>query len=234
MKIELMLEDWPPYEAIPVDTPKGEQHAAAFRAINPNGKVPATSTQRGRAAAQARVFDSSSHFCFTSRKDRALHWRSRRRPRTVVWLLFIATGVGVFRQAGHSRHAAPEKMTYAVNRYRRRSSEHYSGSWQASGRQKFIVGGDYHRGHVRVGWLHGGPRACLPGARTGAEFPESQSLYETRRESRCGAARAIEGSTVPEGRRRRDRERDVSGKLPEMRCDSKAERSDIAQAPQDR
>jgi hypothetical protein len=29
-----------PYEAIPVDTSKGERHTASFRAINPNGKVP--------------------------------------------------------------------------------------------------------------------------------------------------------------------------------------------------
>src|SRR5262245_34437226 len=28
------------YEPIPVDINKGEQHTAAFRAINPNGKVP--------------------------------------------------------------------------------------------------------------------------------------------------------------------------------------------------
>ncbi len=29
-----------PYEVIPVDTSKGEQHKPEFRAINPNGKVP--------------------------------------------------------------------------------------------------------------------------------------------------------------------------------------------------
>src|SRR6478735_6045990 len=41
-KVALMLEETGlPYELVPVDTRKGEQHAAAFRAINPNGKVPA-------------------------------------------------------------------------------------------------------------------------------------------------------------------------------------------------
>ena len=42
MKIALLLEELGlPYEAIPVDTRKGQQFQAAFLAINPNGKVPA-------------------------------------------------------------------------------------------------------------------------------------------------------------------------------------------------
>ncbi|WMT74630.1 glutathione S-transferase N-terminal domain-containing protein [Bradyrhizobium sp. Ash2021] len=42
MKVALLLEETAiPYEVIPVDTLKGEQHAPEFRAINPNGKTPA-------------------------------------------------------------------------------------------------------------------------------------------------------------------------------------------------
>ena len=41
-KVALFLEEAGlDYELIPVDTSKGEQHLPAFRAINPNGKVPA-------------------------------------------------------------------------------------------------------------------------------------------------------------------------------------------------
>ena len=41
MKVALFLEEAGlPYEAIPVDTRKGEQHAPAFTALNPNAKVP--------------------------------------------------------------------------------------------------------------------------------------------------------------------------------------------------
>ena len=40
-KIALFLEEAGlPYEAIPIDTSKGEQHSPSFRTINPNGKVP--------------------------------------------------------------------------------------------------------------------------------------------------------------------------------------------------
>ena len=42
MKVALFLEESGlPYELIPVDTMKGEQHTPEYRAINPNGKTPA-------------------------------------------------------------------------------------------------------------------------------------------------------------------------------------------------
>jgi glutathione S-transferase len=41
-KVALMLEEVGlAYQVVPVDTGKGEQHKPEFRAINPNGKVPA-------------------------------------------------------------------------------------------------------------------------------------------------------------------------------------------------
>src|SRR5215467_7920006 len=42
MKVALFLEEAGlPYEPIPVDTRKGEQHKPEYLAINPNAKVPA-------------------------------------------------------------------------------------------------------------------------------------------------------------------------------------------------
>jgi len=42
VKVALLLEETGlAYETVPVDTSRGEQHTPAFRAINPNGKVPA-------------------------------------------------------------------------------------------------------------------------------------------------------------------------------------------------
>ena len=50
-KVALFLEESSlPYEPIPVDTRKGEQHAPAYRAINPNGKVPAIIWPRRRGS----------------------------------------------------------------------------------------------------------------------------------------------------------------------------------------
>ena len=42
LKIALYLEETgEPYELIPVDTRKGEQHSDSFKVINPNAKTPA-------------------------------------------------------------------------------------------------------------------------------------------------------------------------------------------------
>ena len=42
MKIALFLEETGlEFELVPVDTLKGEQHSAEFKAINPNSKTPA-------------------------------------------------------------------------------------------------------------------------------------------------------------------------------------------------
>ena len=41
MKVALFLEEADlPYEPVPIDTRKGEQHSAAFLAFNPNAKLP--------------------------------------------------------------------------------------------------------------------------------------------------------------------------------------------------
>ncbi len=60
-KVALLLEETGlPYETIPVDTSKGEQHLPGFRAVNPNGKVPAIVDTEGPGGREARVFDSTA------------------------------------------------------------------------------------------------------------------------------------------------------------------------------
>ena len=60
-KVALLLEELRlDYEVMPIDTSKGEQHTAEFRAINPNGKVPAIVDTEGPGGTPARVFDSSA------------------------------------------------------------------------------------------------------------------------------------------------------------------------------
>ncbi len=59
-----LMEMGLPYELKPVDTRKGEQHAPAFLAVNPNGKVPAIVDQE----AGARVFDSNAILLYLAEK----------------------------------------------------------------------------------------------------------------------------------------------------------------------
>ena len=60
-KVALFLEEAGlAYEMVPVDTRRGEQHLPAFRAINPNGKVPAIDARP--AVARARIVGKEHAF----------------------------------------------------------------------------------------------------------------------------------------------------------------------------
>src|SRR5258708_25917010 len=64
-KIALFLEEaGMPYEAIPVDTRKGDQHKPEFLAINPNANVPAI------LDGAAVVCDSSAILIYLAEKTR--------------------------------------------------------------------------------------------------------------------------------------------------------------------
>src|SRR5258705_289282 len=68
-KIALFLEEAGlAYEAFAVDTSKGEQHTPAFRAINPNGKVPAIVDIEGPGGKEARLFDSTAILLYLAEK----------------------------------------------------------------------------------------------------------------------------------------------------------------------
>ena len=62
-KVALCLEEMGlPYELVPVDTRKGEQHTASFLAVNPNAKVPAIVDD------DATVFDSNAILLYLAEK----------------------------------------------------------------------------------------------------------------------------------------------------------------------
>src|SRR6201995_96575 len=110
-KVALCLEEMGlPYELVPVDTRKGEQHTPEFLAINPNAKVPAIVDDG------ATVFDSNAILLYLGEKTGK--FLSKDRGQMLSWLMFIASGIGPYSgQAVHFRNFAPEPKDYAVNRY---------------------------------------------------------------------------------------------------------------------
>jgi GSH-dependent disulfide-bond oxidoreductase len=113
MKVALFLEEAGlPYEAIPVDTRKGEQHAPAFTALNPNAKVPVI------VDGDTTVFDSNAILLYLAEKTGRFLPPAAQRGPMLSWLMFIASGIGPFSgQSVHFKHYAPEKIAYAINRY---------------------------------------------------------------------------------------------------------------------
>jgi GSH-dependent disulfide-bond oxidoreductase len=191
-KVALMLEELGlPYEAIPVDTAKGEQHAPAFRAINPNGKLPAIVDTEGPGGREARVFDSSAILLYLGEKTGRFIGTPADRPQLLSWLFFIATGLGPFSgQAVHFQHAAPEKLPYAVNRYRREVERHYRVLDKQLAGREYIIGSDYSIADMSAwGWLTRASRV-LPGEDDAlAAFPNLKRLFEAV-DARPAAARA--------------------------------------------
>ena len=191
-KVALFLEEASlPYETIPVDTSKGEQHTAAFHAINPNGKVPAIVDTEGPGSKEARVFDSTAILLYLAEKTGKFLGRPEDRPELLSWLMFIASGLGPFSgQAVHFQFAAPEGLDYAVNRYRREAERHYQVLNDHLAGREFIVGTGYTIADMSAwGWL-GRAARVLPGSDDSlADFPNVKRLFE-RVDARPAAARA--------------------------------------------
>src|SRR5579863_8182396 len=96
-KVALFLEETGlPYEIEPVDTSKGEQHLSAFRAINPNGKVPAIVDTDGPAGKETRVFDSNAILLYLGVKTAQFIGQPADRPELLSWLFYVASGLGPF------------------------------------------------------------------------------------------------------------------------------------------
>jgi GST-like protein len=155
-KVALFLEETGlPYEVVPIDTAKGRQHTTEFRAINPNGKVPAIVDTDGPGGAEVRVFDSTAILLYLGDKTGKLMGTPADYGELLSWLFFIASGLGPFSgQAVHFQRAAPEKLPYAVNRYRREAERHYTVLDQHLEGRDFIVGGGYTIADISGwGWI---------------------------------------------------------------------------------
>ncbi len=96
-----------PYEVLPVDTRKGEQHASGYTAINPNAKVPAI------VDGDVTVFDSNAILLYLAEKTGQFlpPPGDAARGEMLSWLMFVASGIGP---------SAASRCTFAITRRSRR------------------------------------------------------------------------------------------------------------------
>lgn len=191
-KVALFLEEAGlPYEVVPVDTSKGEQHAPAFRAINPNGKVPAIVDTDGPGGKAAAVFDSTAILLYLAEKTGLFLGTPEDRPQLLSWLMFIATGLGPFSgQAVHFQYVAPAGLDYAVNRYRREVERHYQVLNDHLAGRTFVVGDSFTIADISAwGWLERAGRVLKRAEDPLAAFPELKRWFAAV-DGRPAAARA--------------------------------------------
>ena len=187
MKIALFLEEAGlPYEPIPIDTRKGEQHKPDFLAINPNGKLPAI------VDGDVKVFDSNAILLYLAEKTgKFLPPKGEKiRAELFSWLMFVASGVGPFSgQSVHFRHYAPEKPPYAVNRYMFEAQRHYKILDAHLAKRKYMVGETYTIVDMAVwGWARLIP--TILGEEFWAKFPNLKRLVDEI-SARDAAKRAV-------------------------------------------
>jgi GSH-dependent disulfide-bond oxidoreductase len=174
-KVALFLEEAAlPYEAVPVDTRKGDQFKPTFLAINPNGKVPAI------VDGDVTVFDSNAILLYLAEKTGKFlpNNTPQARGELLSWLMFVATGVGPFSgQAVHFRHFAPEKVPYAANRYSFEVERHYSILEARLAKQPYMVGDSYGIVDMSVwGWTRLGP--FVLGEEATTRYPNLKRLID--------------------------------------------------------
>jgi len=175
MKVALMLEETGlPYEPVPVDTRKGDQHKPDYLAINPNAKVPSI------ADGDVKVFDSSAILMYLAEKTgKFLPPKSdKSRAELLSWMFFISSGVGPFSgQSVHFRNYAPEKIEYALNRYMYEAQRHYGIVEARLAKQKYMLGDTYTIVDMNLwGWARLIPNAL--GETYWAKFPNLKRLID--------------------------------------------------------
>ena len=189
MKVALLLEELGlPYEAIPVDTRKGEQFSAEYMKANPNSKVPAI------VDGDVRVFDSNAILLFLAEREKRfvpIGAGTAARGDMLSWLMFIASGVGPFSgQSVHFRHAAPEPKEYALNRYDFEAHRHWKIIESHLAGSHFMVGKEYSIVDMAFwGWARMVPYVLGTGDATWTTYPQVKRLLDEIN-ARPAAARA--------------------------------------------
>lgn len=128
-----------PYTLKPINIGKGDQHEPAYRAINPNGKIPAMVD----GEAGVTIFESGAVLQYLAEKyGRFLPITTADRLQVMSWLFFQVGGVGpMFGQANHfiTRDDSP----YAKQRYLDEVERLYAVLDKRLGEVPYLAGGEY-------------------------------------------------------------------------------------------
>ncbi|MEM8626438.1 MAG: glutathione S-transferase N-terminal domain-containing protein [Pseudomonadota bacterium] len=184
MKVALALEEFGlDYEVVPVDTFKGEQHTPDFRAINPNGKLPAL--QDGDEI----VFDSNAILLYLALKHNRFYDPASMAA-TLSWLMSVATGLSPYNgQMVHFTKMAPEDLPYAKNRYTFEAKRHHQILDDRLAQSAYLAGSTYSVVDMAAwGWLSYAP--VYFGEAGLSEYPNVKRLFDEI-SARPAAARAL-------------------------------------------
>ena len=176
-KVHILLEETgTPYHVIPIDIGAGDQFKPEFLKISPNNKMPAMVDTDGPGGKPISMFESGAILVYlASKTGRFLPEDLRDKWSTLQWLMFQMGGVGpMLGQAHHFLGYAPEKIPYAMNRYRNEANRLYGVIDRRLRESRYIACDEYTIADMAiVPWLR------FPD-RQGVEIDEYPSLKKWR------------------------------------------------------
>jgi len=156
-KVHIMLEECAlPYRVHAVDIGAGEQFTPEFLAISPNNKIPVIVDPDGPDGKPISLFESGAILLYLAGKTgRFLPADTRGKYEVLQWLMFQMGSVGpMLGQAHHFRIYAPEKITYAIDRYTNEAKRLYGVMNRRIARQRYIAGDEYTIADIAIfPWL---------------------------------------------------------------------------------
>jgi len=145
-KVHIMLEETGiPYRVHPINIGAGEQFAPAFLKISPNNKMPAMVDPDGPGGKPLSMFESGAMLIYlASKSGRFLPEDLAKKWSTLSWLMFQMGGVGpMLGQAHHFLGYAPERIPYAMDRYKNEANRLYGVIDRRLGESAYIACDEY-------------------------------------------------------------------------------------------
>ena len=146
-KVTLFFEESGlPYRLFPVNILRGAQFEPQFLAIAPNNRIPAiVDHEPAGGGAPVSLFESGAILLYLAEKTQRfiasdLHGRAE----VLQWLFWQMGGLGPM--AGQNHHFsryAPEKLPYAIERYRKETARLYGVLDHRLADRAFVAGDDY-------------------------------------------------------------------------------------------
>jgi GST-like protein len=128
-KVTIALEELAlPYRVVPVDITRGEQHTADFTKLSPNQRMPAiVDHEPAGGGAPIAIFESAAILQYLAeRTGRLMPTDPRGKYEVLQWVAWQVAGLGPMAgQLHHFQSYAPEKIPYAIERYRKEVNRLY-------------------------------------------------------------------------------------------------------------
>lgn len=188
-KISIMLEELGvPYNVHAIRIGKGDQFTPEFLAISPNNKIPAIVDPEGPGGAPISVFESGAILKYLAEKfDRFYPNDARARVKVDEWLFWQMGGFGpMLGQNHHFAIYAPEKIPYAIDRYRNETHRLYGVLNKQLNGQNYIAGEYSIADMASLSWSLGWERQGIDLT----EFPNI-AAWQERLKARPAVARGL-------------------------------------------